>query len=105
MTAVLAPSGPARTVADLLERLGNIPPERIRLQPPPGQATEADVIAIDTHEDRLCELVDGSLVEKAVGIRESLLAFALGSFLRAFIIPRNLGLLSGPDGMFRLFPG
>ena len=33
------------TVADLLEQLGNIPADRVRLRPPPGQATEADVLA------------------------------------------------------------
>ena len=26
-------------------------------------------------------------------------------FLRAFVVPRNLGLVSGADGMMRLFPG
>ena len=33
--------------SDLLERLGGIPPERIRLRPPPGTAKEADVIYTD----------------------------------------------------------
>ena len=35
------------TVAELLEQLGNIPAERVRLRPPPGQATEADVLAVN----------------------------------------------------------
>jgi hypothetical protein len=29
------------TVADLLQALGDIPPERVRMEPPPGTATEA----------------------------------------------------------------
>jgi Uma2 family endonuclease len=92
-------------MADLLDRLGNIPPSRIRFHPPPGTATEADVIEADTRHDRLCELVDGVLVEKAMGLRESFLAIALGSFLREFVVPRNLGLVSGEAGMMRLFAG
>ncbi len=55
------------TVADVLERLGGSPPQRIRLKPPPGTATERDVIAIHDRENRLCELVDGILVEKVMG--------------------------------------
>jgi Uma2 family endonuclease len=93
------------TLADLLERLGGISPSRIRFRPPPGTATEADVIEIDRRGERLCELVEGVLVEKAMGFRESLLAVALAGFLRAFVVPRNLGLVSGADGMMRLFPG
>jgi Uma2 family endonuclease len=40
-----------------------------------------------------------------MGVRESLLALALGEFLRQFVNARNLGLVTGPDGMLRLFPG
>jgi Uma2 family endonuclease len=93
------------TLADLLERLGGISPQRVRFHPLPGTATEEDVIAIERREKRLCELVDGVLVEKAMGYRESLLACALIEVLRAFVRPRNLGLVSGADGMMRLFPG
>jgi Uma2 family endonuclease len=101
----MPPLADLHTFADLLERLGGVPPERIRLHPPPGLATEADVIAVADREDRLCELVDGVLVEKAMGFRESILAVALGAFLRGFVVPRNLGLLTGADGTMRLFPG
>ena len=40
-----------------------------------------------------------------MGLRESLLAGVLLALLRAFVIPRNLGLVTGADGMLRLFPG
>jgi Uma2 family endonuclease len=96
---------PTPTLEDLLEQLGGIPPSRVLLRPAPGQATEADVIEIQEREDRLCELVDGVLVEKPTGYRESILAVAIGAILRAYVIPRNLGLVSGTDGMMRLFPG
>jgi Uma2 family endonuclease len=92
-------------LGDLLERLGGIPPQRIRMHPPPGTATVADVAAIDKHEEPLCELVDGVLVEKGMGIHESLLAMVLGTRLRLFVDPRNLGLVTGPDCMLQLFPG
>jgi len=94
-----------QNVADLLEELGGIDPSRVRLKKPPGPATEADLIEINGRGDTLCELVDGLLVEKGLGYTESDLALALAGFLRAFIIPRNLGLLSGESGMMRLFPG
>ena len=46
----------------------------MRLRPPPGTATEKDVLEVEAHEDRLCEVVDGVWVEKAMGWRESILA-------------------------------
>lgn len=93
------------TLADMLERLGNVPTSRIRFQPYPGTATEGDVLAIQAKEDRLCELIDGVLVEKAMGFGESLLAVYLASLLHGFVRPRKLGLVAGPDGMMRLSSG
>jgi Uma2 family endonuclease len=95
----------ARSLADALHRLGDIPLERIRFQPAPGTATKADVLREGKKDGFYCELVDGILVEKAVGIRESLLAAAIIEILRAFVIPRDLGIVTSPDGMLQLFPG
>jgi Uma2 family endonuclease len=94
-----------KTLRDLVEQLGDIPLDRIRMNPPPGHATEDDVLDVARREKRYCELVDGVLVEKTIGYQESFLAIALASFLRSFVIPRNLGVVSGADGMIRLFPG
>jgi Uma2 family endonuclease len=94
-----------RTIRDLVEQLGDIPLDRIRMNPPPGQATEDDVIAFARREKCYCVPVDGVLVEKTVGLQESLSAIALAGFLKAFVIPRNLGVISGADGMIRLSPG
>jgi Uma2 family endonuclease len=105
MTILPASPSTIETLADLLERLGGISPDRIRFHPAPGKATEEDVVAVEKRENRLCELVDGVLVEKAMGFREACLAGALLALLREFVIPRNLGLVSGADGMVRLFPG
>src|SRR5262245_46992955 len=94
------------TVADLLRQLGDIPLSRIRAQPPPGMATEADVIAArSSPQKRLCELIDGVLVEKAMGTRESLIAGLLLHYLWDFLQSRDLGIALGADGMLRLQPG
>lgn len=92
------------TLADLLHDLGGIAPDRVRMRPAPGTGTEEDVVSIQAKEGRLFELVDGVLVEKARGFWESVLAVAISSALRAFVIPRKLGVVAGADGMVRLFP-
>src|SRR5947209_503159 len=90
------------TFADLLRKLGNISAKRIRLCPPPGSATERDVIRIHKHEQRLYELVEGVLVEKAIGVRESYLAGLLLHMLSGFLDEHDLGMVLAPDGMVRL---
>jgi Uma2 family endonuclease len=92
------------TVADMLDRLG-VPPERIRLHPPPGTATEADVLASPDGERRLCELVDGVLVEKPMGFYESLLAGWLIRLLGRFLDQHDLGFVLPADATLRLKPG
>lgn len=94
-----------KTLADMLRRLGGIPLDRVRFQPAPGTATERDVAEVERVERRLCELVDGVLVEKTMGCRESVLAMTIGRLLGNFVAPRKLGLVSGEAGMARLFPG
>lgn len=91
-----------KTMADLLDRLGGIPLDRIRFRPFPGTATVQDVIDIQQQEGMLCELVEGVLLEKAVGYNESSLAVFLAGLLNAFVIPRNLGIVTGPDGTVEL---
>src|SRR5262245_25307978 len=86
-------SPPINTLADLVDRLGGVPLNRIRFRPAPGTATVQDVIAIQEREGRTCELVEGVLVEKAVGFIESSLAFFLGGLLIRFVHPRNLGVI------------
>ena len=95
---------PIRTIADLIRDLG-VSSDRILFNPPPGTATEQDLLDLERHENRLAELVDGVLVEKAMGFEESLIAMALASALREFVVPRNLGVVSGPDGMMRILSG
>jgi Uma2 family endonuclease len=93
-------------LAELLERLGDVPPERIRMKPPPGTATEKDVVAAaEAPRKRLCELIDGVLVEKAMGTQESLLAVVIARLVGNFVDERDLGIVLGADGMLRLMPG
>ena len=73
---------PFTNVAEMLKQLGNINPRRIRSWPPPGKATEKDVLAILDHENRLYELVDGVLVEKVMGLMESLVTAHIIQLLR-----------------------
>lgn len=92
-------------LADLLEHLGGISPQRIRLRPAPGKATERHVIAIHRREKRLYELMEGVLVEKIMGYPESYLAIELGRLLGNFIAEHDLGFLTGADGAVRLMQG
>jgi Uma2 family endonuclease len=95
---------PDSTVADLLERCGNVPPHRIRVRPAPGAATEQDVLRIQAREDRLYELVDGVLVEKTVGLQESCLAVELTRLVGNFVARHRLGIVAGADGTLRILP-
>jgi len=105
MTALATAPATSRTMAELLDQLGGIPPERVLVQPSPGHATEQDLLRLLDHEDRLCELVDGVLVEKTMGQYESRVAIVLAFFLETFLSKHNLGVVYGADGTLRLMPG
>ena len=100
----VTPLPSTRTVADLLRDLGDIPAHRVRLVPTPGTATEPDCVRV-TEKEWLCELIDGTLVEKTVGTRESFLASAVLVRLWGFVTPRRLGMVTGADGMYRMIRG
>ena len=92
------------TLDHLLSRFADYPPERIRLDPVPGTATKQDVLDIDRDEGKLCELIDGVLVEKAVGFKEAFLASHIGYLLTGFAGQHKLGIVLGADGTIELFP-
>ena len=75
------------------------------MDPSPGTATESDLLLLVERDKRLCELVDGTLVEKPVGYLESLIAGWLITELNNFIGSRNLGYVSGEAGMIRMISG
>jgi Uma2 family endonuclease len=105
MATVTAQPHRGDTIAELLDRLGDVPPYRVLFRPAPGTATEQDVIALHDRENRLCELVDGVLMEKTMGFEESIVALWLGHYLIAFLKSHDLGQAVGADGFMRLFPG
>ena len=102
--SVLEPS--IATVADLLKSLGEIPAERVRWHPLPGTATERDLLRTnELKEGAICELVDGTLVEKPMGANESEISCMIIYHILAFVLNRKLGIVLGEAGMLRLKPG
>jgi Uma2 family endonuclease len=93
----------ATTWEERLADLGNVPVCRVRCVPAPGTATIEDVIRLNESEGRLFELVDGTLVEKAMGWQESLLAGVIMQWLNNYLDQHRIGVATGPDGMTRLF--
>jgi Uma2 family endonuclease len=92
------------TVADLLRHIG-VPPDRIRMTPPPGTATEVDLISISDKEGYFLELIDGVLVEKVMGLYESVVAAALIRLLGRYLDDHDIGQLSSEGGVMRILPG
>lgn len=89
---------------EVLRNLGSIPPSRVRMDPAPGTATLRDLIRLWKAEGKMCELVDGTLVEKPMAFDESTLATEIASILLAFVKKFDLGKVSGEQGMMRLMP-
>jgi Uma2 family endonuclease len=92
------------TFADLWASLGKIPLERIRVSPPLGTATEEDVLKAEGHTGRICELIDGVLVEKTMGYLESLFAVRIIQLLGAYVDAHSLGIVLGEAGTLRILP-
>ena len=76
----------------------------VRFQPWPGTATVRDVVAVHDAENRLCELVDGVLVEKVMGFDGSIYAVLLSASIVAYLETHDLGKVIGADGLMRIFP-
>jgi Uma2 family endonuclease len=91
--------------AELVRRLGGIPLGRICFTPPPGTATERDLRAALRRSNRLYELVDGTLVEKPVGLSESVIAGQVLIEIGVFARRHDLGVCSGEAGTVRLMKG
>jgi Uma2 family endonuclease len=93
-----------QSIADLIKELGGVSPRRIRLKPYPGTATVRDLIRLNGRQDRIYELVDGTLVEKVMGYGEGIIAAEIIFLMLAFVKPRRLGFVGGPDATMRIMP-
>jgi Uma2 family endonuclease len=90
--------------AEMLAHFGGIPPERICFSPLPGTATEKDLLRLMARTDKLYELIDGTLVEKAMGYGEGGLALDIAFLLRLYLNEHDLGDLVGADSTMRILP-
>ena len=91
-------------VGELLKRLGDIPARRICLNPPPGTATEADLLRMHGRPRKLYELVEGTLVEKPMGSPEAFLAAELIHVLRTYLDRTDSGFLYASDALIEVMP-
>lgn len=103
--ALAATPPPIDNLEDLHAALGWIPLNRVRWLPAPGTAAEADVVRALEQEKRLCELVDGVLVEKPMGFFEARVATVLVGCLERFLEDHDLGIVLGADAAMKLYPG
>lgn len=104
------PSGPrvysTDTLADLLRRLGDIPAARVRMDPLPGTATFDDLVGVnEQRHGPICEWVENTLVEKAMGLNESWVAFIIMGQFDAYLRSNDVGMCTAPDGTMRILPG
>ncbi len=105
MSTILPDAPPTEwTLADVQSRLHGFPAHRIRVYPPPGTATEQDVLNALARSDRICELIDGTLVEKTMATYESMLAFMLAHLLQRWLDTNNLGAIAVGDGLLKILP-
>lgn len=101
-TSATKPKLPFRTFADVQERVGHVPPDRILLRPVPGTATEADLLDNSVTGGWPVELIDGILVQKACGWGKGVVSARVGFTVAAFDFDHNLGVVSGGKGPIRL---
>jgi Uma2 family endonuclease len=102
--STIAPPEPELTLAELIARVGDVPLRRVRLERSPGTATEDNVERLRRAEGRICELLDGVLVEKDASLAGALLTTELITHLGNFVRPRRIGWVMGPDGYAWLSP-
>ena len=86
----------------MLSQLGGVSPDRIHLSPTPGRATENDLLAFQARSGRICELIDGVLVEKIMGAPEALLAGFILHLFWQHLEAHTLGIVLAPDGLLRI---
>ena len=103
MSTVLPDAPPTTwTIADVHAHLPGFPDDRILTCPPPGTATEEDLLEAESRTGYICELIDGTLVKKVMATYESILALALVHFLHCYLDKNNIGTLGGEAGLLKI---
>lgn len=90
------------TLPQLVHRFGEIPAIRIGQEPPPGAATEADLVYCNLHQDRLYELVDGILIHKSTWNLDSCVGGNICGNLFSFVHAQRAGIVLPGNALFRL---
>lgn len=93
------------TLEDVLRNLGGIPASRVRVDPAPGTATIRDLLRLWKAEGRMCELVDGTLVDKPMAAPESYIAGQIQTSINLYLMTHKLGFTLGEQGMLKLSKG
>lgn len=104
-TVTTATTFPFITLGEVVARLPEYPLSRIRIVPTPGTAQETDVLRAHRANKSLCELVDGTLVEKTMGHKGSIIALLIATAINNYLEHNDIGVAAGADSMLRLFPG
>ncbi len=93
------------TVADLLHSLGDVPAERVLWNPFPGTATEDDAARlVYGDEKRLVELIDGTLVEKAMSHYAARVGGIVLHWIEDYLEANDLGITYPADALLRILP-
>ena len=100
MVATLNGKPRFRTFAEVSARVGDVPLDRILTRPEPGTATPDDLLNSAITRHRPCELIDGILVEKAMGSKEDGIGLWIAVQIFNFASFQNLGKLFGAQGGF-----
>jgi Uma2 family endonuclease len=97
------PAKPLSTAADLFQLVKSlgVPAKRVLLDPQPGRATEKDLLRSKCPT----ELIDGALVETAMGWYESWLGMVLSYHLQDYNRKHQAGIIIGEQGLMRVAPG
>jgi hypothetical protein len=75
------------------------------MSPSPGTATLDDLIAAnESKTGPVCEWVEGTLVEKAMGFHESTVAMIVGFEIELDLRSNGVGMITGPDGVMKILP-
>ncbi len=95
-----------KTVGELLRSLGDVPAERVYMNPLPGTATEAEAYWFNEH-DRTCELVNRTVVEKKKGLPQCYIAGMVTYYLFDYVHGKHerAGIVFPAGPMYRMKSG